>query len=89
MSAVDFEALYDVPATEVVLAGGFHHGKRFLVPDDRDTWLMPVPTPLPALGRVMDVTWGFASPPTVLDSAVTYRFTGSITDEGLRVFRAE
>jgi hypothetical protein len=85
---MDFEALYDVPATEVVLSGGPHSGKRFLVPDDRDTWLMPTAPPLPTLGQVMDVTWGFASLPTVLDQVVTYRFTGSITDEGLRVFRA-
>jgi len=85
---MDFEGLYDVPPTEVQLAGGPHDGKRFLVPDGRDTWLMPNPPPLPTPGEAMDVAFGFASPYPATEDVTVYRFTGSITDDGRRIFRA-
>lgn len=83
-----FEDLYDVPPTEVDLVGGPHDGKRFLVPDDRDTWLMPDAPPPPTLGEIMDITYGLASPSLATIDVTVYRFTGRITDDGRRIFQA-
>jgi hypothetical protein len=83
-----FEDLYDVPPTEVDLVGGPHDGKRFLVPDDRDTWLMPNDSPPLTPGEIMDVAFGFAPLRSPLDGATVYCFTGRITDDGRRIFQA-
>lgn len=37
------EDLHDAPPVEIELVGGYFDGRRMFVPDDRDTWLLPVP----------------------------------------------
>ena len=37
------EDLYDVPPVEIELSGGLFDGRRMRVPDERETWLFPVP----------------------------------------------
>ncbi len=74
------EDLYDVPAIEVELAGGYFDGRRMRVPDNRDTWRLPVPPGIGSFGPEPDVTV------PALDAAV-YRWSGSVRDDGTRVFR--
>ena len=74
------EDLYDDPAIEIELTGGYFDGHRMYIPDHRDTWLMPVPVDIAPFGPEPDVT----------RSAITaevYRWTGSIRDDGTRVFQ--
>jgi len=74
------EDLYDAPPVEIELIGGYFDGRRMHVPDSRDTWLFPVPPEITLGGPPPDVT---RAP---LDAAV-YRYTGSVRDDGTRVFR--
>lgn len=81
------EDFYEVPPAEVILCGGKHDGKRMFVPEGRDTWLMPDPPPELSLALM---TAAFTQVPQPLMGRCTvYRWTGSIRDDGLRVFRAE
>jgi hypothetical protein len=74
------EDLYEVPPLEIEMIGGYFDGRRMHVPDHRDEWLMPVPIgvtlhPEPDVtGPAMDIQ--------------RYRWTGSIRDDGTRVFQA-
>jgi len=79
-SVARIEDLYDVPAIEVELAGGYFDGRRMRVPDNRDTWRLPVPPGVGSFGPEPDVTM------PALDAAV-YRWAGSVRDDGTRVFR--
>jgi hypothetical protein len=75
------EELYEQPPIEIEMVGGYFDGRRMFVPDDRDTWLMPVP------GGMIDL---LADPVVSAMPAVPvekYRWTGSIRDDGTRVFR--
>jgi hypothetical protein len=74
------EDLYDAPAIEIELTGGYFDGRRMHVPDNRDTWRLPVPVSIAPFGPEPDVT---RAP---LDAAV-YRWSGSIRDDGTRVFQ--
>ena len=74
------EDLYDAPAVEIELTGGYFDGRRMPVPDNRDTWRLPVP---PGIGS-FDPEPDAARPS--LDIAV-YRWNGSVRDDGTRVFR--
>jgi hypothetical protein len=76
------EDLYDVPPVEIELTGGYFDGRRMHVPDNRDTWLFPVPpdVALALTGPEPDVT---RAP---LNVAV-YRHAGSVRDDGTRVFQ--
>jgi hypothetical protein len=73
------EDLYEVPPTEIVLLGGYHDGRRMRVPGNRDTWYMPVPVSIGLLDPEPDVSM----PP----EPERYRWTGSVKDDGTRVFR--
>jgi hypothetical protein len=73
--------LYDVPPPAVVLLGGYHDGRRMLIPEDRASLVMPLPVSItPLLDLEPDVTR------PSLDVHL-YRWTGSIQDDGTRVFR--
>ena len=74
------EDLYDVPPVEIELSGGLFDGRRMRVPDERGTWLFPVPPDITAICPDPDVT----RPP---ETAAVYRRTGSVRDDGTRVFR--
>jgi len=70
------EDLYEDPPIEIEMIGGYFDGRRMRVPDHRDTWLMPVP---------VSVTFDPAADPSF--HVERYRWTGSIRDDGTRVFR--
>lgn len=74
------EELYEQPPIEIEMIGGYFDGRRMFVPDDRDTWLMPVPP---------SVTDMLADPVTVPPPMPVekYRWTGGIRDDGTRVFQ--
>jgi hypothetical protein len=74
------EDLYDAPAVEIELTGGYFDGRRMYVPDNRDTWLFPVPVDISLYAPEPDVTR-----PSM--NAAVYRWGGSIRDDGTRVFR--
>lgn len=74
------EELYEDPPVEIEMIGGYFDGRRMYVPDNRDTWLMPVP-----------VTVTLDPGPDVTRPAMNvqqYRWNGSIRDDGTRVFQA-
>jgi aminopeptidase N len=75
------EDLYEVPPVEIEMIGGYFDGRRMHVPDNRDTWLMPVPVSIGLLDPWGDVTRASME-------IQQYRWTGSIRDDGTRVFRA-
>ena len=76
---------YDVPPPEVVLLGGYYDGKRMRVPGDRDSWLMPPPPEdFPPALEIMVNGPQFKS---ITDRVLLYRWTGSIRDDGTRVFQ--
>lgn len=75
------EDLYEVPPTEIEMIGGYYDGRRMYVPDNRDTWLMPVPVSLNLLDPEPDVTR-----PSY--NVQQYRWTGGVRDDGTRVFQA-
>jgi len=80
-SVARIEDLYDDPAIEIELTGGgYFDGRRMHVPDNRDTWLFPVPVDITLGGPEPDVT-------RPMMTAEVYRYTGSIRDDGTRVFR--
>lgn len=75
------EELYEQPPIEIEMVGGYFDGRRMLVPDNREMWLMPVPP---------SVTDLLADPVTIAIPAMPvekYRWTGSIRDDGTRVFQ--
>ncbi len=74
------EDLYEVPPTEIEMTGGYYDGRRIPLTDDRDTWLLPIPAPV-TFDPEPDVTR-----PTM--DIQRYRWTGSIKDDGTRVFKA-
>jgi hypothetical protein len=74
------EDFYEVPPTEIEMVGGYFDGRRMHVPDDRDTWLLPVPVNVAVFEPDGDVT-------TASQATQQYRWTGSIRDDGTRVFR--
>jgi hypothetical protein len=78
------EDLYDVPAIEIELAGGYFDGRRMHVREDLGWWIqLPIPPEITlASYPAPDVT------NTLLDTAV-YRWTGSIRDDGTRVYQFE
>ncbi len=73
------EDLYEVPPVEIELTGGYFDGRRMRVPDNRDTWLLPVPPGVGSFDPEQDVTM----PP----DPERYRWTGSVRDDGTRVFQ--
>jgi len=74
------EDLYEVPPVEIEMIGGYFDGRRMFVPDHRDEWLMPVP---------VSVTLELDPDPTrPMMDIQRYRWTGSIRDDGTRVFQA-
>ena len=76
---------YDVPPPEVVLLGGYYDGKRMRVPVGRDSWLMPPPPEdFPDVLEIMVNGPQFKS---ITDRVLLYRWTGSIRDDGTRVFQ--
>lgn len=75
------EDLYEVPPAEIEMVGGYFDGRRMRVPDNRDTWLLPVPASISLGGPEPDVT-------RTSVNVEVYRWTGSIRDDGTRVFRA-
>jgi len=77
---VSVKDFYDDPPVEIELVGGYFDGRRMRVPEDRDTWLFPVPVDIMLYAPEPDVTR------LSVDIAV-YRRTGSIRDDGTRVFR--
>jgi hypothetical protein len=74
------EDLYDVPAVEIELTGGYFDGRRMRVPDNRDEWLMPVPVDIALTSLLSDMT----RPSYAVE---VYRWTGSVRDDGTRVFQ--
>ena len=74
------EDLYKYPPIEIEMIGGYFDGRRMLVPDDRDTWFMPVPVTV-----TLDPEPDPARPAMNVQE---YRRTGSIRDDGTRVFQA-
>lgn len=79
-SVARIEDLYDDPPIEIEMTGGYFDGRRMHVPDNRDTWLMPVPVSIDLLGPEADAT----RPAMNVEG---YRWTGSIRDDGTRVFQ--
>lgn len=73
------EDLYEVPPIEIEMIGGYFDGRRMHVPEHRDMWRMPVPVQV-TLDPVPDVTR-----PSM--DVQEYRWTGSIRDDGTRVFQ--
>ena len=74
------EDLYDDdPPIEIEMTGGYFDGRRMHVPEHRDTWLIPIPVRV-TLDPEPDATM-----PAL--NAVVYRWTGSIRDDGTRVFQ--
>jgi hypothetical protein len=80
MGAPRIEDLYEDPPIEIELTGGHFDGHRMFVPDNRDTLLMPLPVDIVAFGPEPDVTRASMN-------VEVYRFTGSVRDDGTRVFR--
>ena len=74
------EDLYEDPPIEIEMIGGYFDGHRMHVPDNRDTWLMPVPVSLALSDPEPDVT-------RAETNVQQYRWTGSIRDDGTRVFQ--
>jgi hypothetical protein len=74
VTALRLEDFYDTTPLEVLLTGGRHAGHRMLVPE-------PLPSFLLMPG---DYTGG-----PVLPSTTVYCFTGSIRDDGTRVYEAQ
>ena len=74
------EDMYEDPPIEIELTGGYFDGRRMFVPEHRETWYFPVPVSITLAGPEPDVTR------PAMDTEV-YRYTGSIRDDGTRVFR--
>ena len=72
------EDLYEAAPLEIELTGGYFDGRRMRVPDHRDRWLFPVP---PAVSLTAELATG---PSLEIEE---YRWTGSIRDDGTRVFQ--
>lgn len=86
------EDFYDVPPTEVLLTGGPHDGNRIFITEGYTAWLMPPPEPPLSLDYIREVAARArrGEPPlTILDRSTLYRWTGSVLDDGTRVFQAE
>jgi hypothetical protein len=69
--------LYDVPPIEATFVGGVAHGRSMFVPDDRDSYVMPVSSPV----RVGEP--GHEIPEIAFD---LYRRI-MVRDDGVRVYR--
>lgn len=88
MTAPRLEDLYDVAPVEVVFVGGLRAGERMLVPeplpfclvmpDPRPLWMITVSRPVPGTP--------FGVP---ADCKTVYLRTGSIRDDGARVYEAQ
>lgn len=74
------EDLYDDPAIEIELTGGYFDGRRMRVPELRDTFLMPIPPQITLGGPEPDVTRATLN-------VEVYRWGGSIRDDGTRVYQ--
>lgn len=74
------EDLYETSPIEIEMVGGYFDGRRICVPDDRLVWLMPIPPSIALYGPEPDVT-------TASVNVEAYRWTGSVRDDGVRVFQ--
>lgn len=85
------EDFYDVPDAVVLLVGGPRAGERIPVRDGLWDLLMPPPEPVDVAAHLSAVAARARRgefPPTVMDEATRYSWTGSILDDGTRVFVA-
>lgn len=85
MTAPRLDDFYDAAPFEVLLVGGLHAGSRMLVRDLPPFLVMPGEPPDPVLSILRPA----APPEPVMPETVVYRFTGSIRDDGTRVYKAE
>jgi hypothetical protein len=87
---VRLEDFYDVPEPEIVLLGGPRNGERMRIPGGLAVLLPQVvlrdPPPEPEVQRPVTARELLMRPATV--PVTVYRFTGSILDDGTRVYRA-
>jgi hypothetical protein len=83
---VRLEDLYDVPQSVTVeLVGGWYDGRRITVPENQGPWVvLPAPPMEPSIMPV-----DFSKKPPTMPQPLSYRWTGSIRDDGTRVFRYE
>ena len=79
------EDFYVVPPPEIELLGGWYDGRRMRVPDDRWWWIMPAPQPEPSIAMMTENPLALRP----LQQPLVYRWTGSVRDDGTRVFRYE
>lgn len=89
MTARRLEDLYDVAPVEVVLVGGLRAGERMLVPEPLPLFLV-MADPVPEPGWMFSIA---AYAPGKLiperDRSTAYLRTGSVLDDGTRVYEAQ
>lgn len=82
-SVARIEDLYDDPAIEIEMTGGYFDGRRMHIPGNRGPWLqLPIPPEITLAAPGPNLTG------PLFDTAV-YRWTGSIRDDGTRVYQFE
>lgn len=92
MTARRLEDLYDVAPVEVVLVGGLRAGERMLVPDPLPfCLLMPDPVPEWMFPVISEYVPGdpIRGPAREADRTTLYLRTGSVRDDGARVYEAQ
>lgn len=86
MSSPRLEDFYDTPPPVAELVGGWYDGRRMTISARQGPWLvLPAPLPEPAIAEAADFLNGLPPVPQPL----AYRWTGSIRDDGTRVYRFE
>lgn len=91
MTVPSLEDFYDVAPVEVVFVGGLRAGERMLVPeplplclvmpDPRPLWMITVSRPVPGTP--------LGAPALATDCTTVYLRTGSVRDDGARVYEAQ
>lgn len=86
------EDFYDVAPVEVVLVGGRRAGERMLVPEPLPFSLVlrdPEPEWMPPVAWLKPLTPGEVPEPACMtDRTTVYQRTGSVRDDGARVYAA-
>lgn len=80
------ENFYDVQPPEVILLGGPWDGRRIHVPDGQTSLMLHNPEPQHTLQEMCATA--ALGPQDMMSRCTFYRWTGSIRDDGLRVFAA-
>jgi hypothetical protein len=79
----ELAGLYDVEPIRARLVGGVADGREFLIPDDRELWL--VPEPVDAAAWLAAGPYAAGPQTTLTDRLLIYRRAG-VTDDGTRLY---